>query len=136
MITEPGTGDLLSVLLRGGRSILGGLAGAYAALVGKRIVGYQEETGDLFAPAVALGMAIGRWGCFLAEPPGTATSLPWGLRLDVDQIRALRSCTWCAPNGSKWDVRYLPAPNSRSRSHASRGVSIGKGAAFATLSRS
>ena len=31
------------------------------------------RTGDLFAPAVALAMAIGRFGCLLTEQPGTPT---------------------------------------------------------------
>jgi prolipoprotein diacylglyceryltransferase len=33
--------------------------------VAKRVVGYRLRTGDLFAPAVALGMAVGRIGCLL-----------------------------------------------------------------------
>ena len=37
------------------------------------------KTGDLFAPAVALGMAIGRIGCHLTEAPGRPTTLPWGI---------------------------------------------------------
>jgi phosphatidylglycerol---prolipoprotein diacylglyceryl transferase len=61
-------------------SILGGLSGAYVGvLVAKRLIGYRERTGDLFAPAVALGMAIGRIGCFLTEAPGRPTTLPWGI---------------------------------------------------------
>ncbi len=66
-----------------GRSILGGLAGAYVgALIGKRIGGYPYRTGDLFAPAVAIGLAVGRIGCFLAEAPGRPTSLPWAITVD------------------------------------------------------
>jgi len=68
----------------GNRSILSGLFGAYVgALVAKRIVGYRDITGDLFAPAVALAMAIGRVGCLLTELPGTPTSLPWGITLST-----------------------------------------------------
>jgi phosphatidylglycerol:prolipoprotein diacylglycerol transferase len=64
----------------GARSILGGLVGAYVGvLVAKRIIGYRGKTGDLFAPAVALGMAVGRIGCLLVEAPGRPTSLPWGI---------------------------------------------------------
>ena len=60
--------------LHGNRSILGGLVGAYAgALVGKRVTGYRARTGALFAPAVAAGMAVGRFGCLLTEAPGTPT---------------------------------------------------------------
>jgi prolipoprotein diacylglyceryl transferase len=64
----------------GSHSILGGLLGAYVGvLLAKRIGGYQGKTGDLFAPAVALGMAVGRIGCHLTEAPGRPTSLPWGV---------------------------------------------------------
>jgi phosphatidylglycerol---prolipoprotein diacylglyceryl transferase len=64
----------------GSRSILGGLLGAYlGVLIAKRIGGYTGKTGDLFAPAVALGMAIGRIGCHLTEAPGRPTTLPWGV---------------------------------------------------------
>src|SRR4051794_6506101 len=53
----------------GNRSILGGLVGAWLGVhVAKRLCGYPLRTGDLFAPAVALGMAVGRIGCFLTEP--------------------------------------------------------------------
>ena len=48
-------------------------------LIAKRLGGYRGKTGDLFAPAVALGMAIGRIGCLLTEAPGRPTTLPWGV---------------------------------------------------------
>lgn len=64
----------------GSRSILGGLLGAYlGVLIAKRLGGYRGKTGDLFAPAVALGMAVGRIGCHLTEAPGRPTTLPWGV---------------------------------------------------------
>jgi len=69
--------------LYGSRSILGGLTGAYlGALYGKRVTGYRERTGALFAPAVAAGMAIGRFGCLLTESPGAATGQAWGVVLN------------------------------------------------------
>jgi len=69
--------------LYGNRSILGGLVGAWLGVhVAKRVSGYRLRTGDLFAPAVALGMAVGRIGCFLTEEPGTPTGSGWGLTLD------------------------------------------------------
>ncbi|PZF99186.1 prolipoprotein diacylglyceryl transferase family protein, partial [Nonomuraea aridisoli] len=72
--------DPQDLWLYGSRSILGGLTGAYVGvLVAKRITGYKERTGDLFAPAVALGMAVGRIGCHLTEAPGRPTDLPWGV---------------------------------------------------------
>jgi len=68
--------------LYGNRSILGGLFGAWLGVhVAKRLSGYRLRTGDLFAPAVALGMAIGRIGCFLTEKPGTPTGHAWGITL-------------------------------------------------------
>jgi prolipoprotein diacylglyceryltransferase len=68
--------------LYGNRSILSGLIGAYlGVLLAKRLTGYRARTGDLFAPAVAAGMAIGRVGCLLTELPGTPTSLLWGITL-------------------------------------------------------
>ena len=72
--------------LYGNRSILSGLVGAYlGVLAAKRLVGYREHTGDLFAPAVALGIGVGRIGCLLTELPGTPTSLPWGITLTPEQ---------------------------------------------------
>lgn len=72
--------------LHGNRSILGGLLGAWLGVhVTKRLVGYRSRTGDLFAPAVALGMAVGRVGCLLTEKPGTPTGGGWGITLDAQQ---------------------------------------------------
>ncbi len=69
--------------LYGNRSILGGLVGAWLGVhVAKRLVGYRVRTGDLFAPAVALGMAVGRVGCLLTELPGTPTGTSYGITLD------------------------------------------------------
>ena len=69
--------------LYGNRSILGGLFGAWLGVhVAKRLVGYRQRTGDLFAPAVAAGMAIGRVGCLLTEKPGTPTGGWFGITLD------------------------------------------------------
>jgi prolipoprotein diacylglyceryl transferase len=89
--------SLLGLIEQGGKSILGGLAGAYAgALITKRIVGYREPTGDLFAPAIALGMAIGRWGCFLTEQLGTPTTLPWGIRVSKAAAARIPNCPACS----------------------------------------
>ena len=86
------------ILARGGRSIVGGLAGAYVgAVLTKRLVGYRRRTGDLFAPAVALGMAIGRIGCFLSEQIGTPTTLPWGLQFSDETLRRIPNCPYCVP---------------------------------------
>ncbi len=74
----------------GNRSIIGGLAGAWLGVhLGKRLIGYRPRTGDLFAPAVALGLAVGRVGCLLTELPGTPTGGEWGIVLDRDQAMIL-----------------------------------------------
>jgi prolipoprotein diacylglyceryltransferase len=82
--------SLIEQWMYGNRSILSGLLGAYlGALLMKRLVGYRTSTGDLFAPAVALGMAIGRVGCLLTELPGTPTGLPWGITLTPAEAAAI-----------------------------------------------
>jgi prolipoprotein diacylglyceryltransferase len=97
-VAETGDSTLGGILVRGGRSIVGGLAGAYCgAHLSKRLVGYTRSTGDLFAPAVALAMAIGRIGCLLSEQIGTPTSLPWGVRLDADTLARIPNCPYCTP---------------------------------------
>lgn len=89
--------SLLGAVLAGGKSILGGLAGAYlGALLFKRLLGYHERTGDLFAPAIALGMAIGRVGCLLTEQIGTPTSLPWGISVSRELAAHIPNCPACA----------------------------------------
>jgi len=93
-----GDHSLEGMLLRGGRSILGGRRVAYDGTVAtKKLVGYARRTGDLFAPAVALGMAIGRIGCFLSEQVGTPTTLPWGLRFDDATLARIPNCPYCTP---------------------------------------
>ena len=70
--------------LYGNRSILGGLFGAWLGVhAAKRLVGYRMRTGDLFAPAVAIGMAVGRFGCLFTELPGTPTGTSYGISLDA-----------------------------------------------------
>src|SRR5512143_3377291 len=63
-------------------SILGGVAGAYVGgYIASRIIGKAGCACDAFAPAMALAIAIGRVGCFLAfeDGLGKPTSLPWGV---------------------------------------------------------
>jgi prolipoprotein diacylglyceryltransferase len=82
--------SLLEQWLYGNRSILSGLVGAYlGALLAKRLTGYRAKTGDMFAPAVAAGMAVGRLGCLLTELPGTPASLPWAITLTPDQAATI-----------------------------------------------
>lgn len=66
-----------------GRSIVGALAGAIAAVeLFKAARGIRGSTGLIFVPAFATSVTVGRWGCFLSgledQTHGTATALPWG----------------------------------------------------------
>jgi prolipoprotein diacylglyceryltransferase len=76
--------SLADLALRGGQSVLGGLAGAYlGAIAIKRIIGLRRSTGELFAAPVALGIALGRIGCLLTEIPGRPADLPWSVTVDA-----------------------------------------------------
>lgn len=97
-LTEDGALTLPGLLVDSGKSVLGGLTGAYlGVLITKRLIGYRARTGDVFAPAAALGIAIGRIGCFLTEQVGTPTSLPWGFTPPADVLDRIPNCPWCAP---------------------------------------
>ncbi len=73
-----------SLLLPGGKTIVGGLLGGWLAVeVAKLVLKIHSRTGDLFAIPLCLGIAIGRIGCFVAgladDTYGTPTTLPWGV---------------------------------------------------------
>ena len=68
----------------GGKTIVGALVfGLISVELIKRYIGLRESTGDLYAIPLALGIAIGRIGCFLTglsdNTYGTPTSLPWAV---------------------------------------------------------
>ena len=70
--------------LVGGKTIVGALIGGLLTVeLLKRYVGLRTSTGDLYAIPLAVGIAIGRIGCFLTglsdNTCGTPTSLPWGV---------------------------------------------------------
>ncbi len=70
--------------LLGGKTIVGALAfGLLSVELFKRYVGLRDSTGDLYAIPLALGIAIGRIGCFLTglsdNTYGTPTTLPWAI---------------------------------------------------------
>lgn len=79
---------LLSTIPSHGAAFTGALIGGYAGVVlSERILGVRQCTGDIVAPFIPLGQAIGRLGNFLAaDAYGTPTSLPWG----VHQAGAVR----------------------------------------------
>ena len=67
-----------------GKTVVGGLIGAVVFVeIAKRLSGIRVRTGDLFAVPLAVGMAIGRIGCFLTgladDTYGTPTALWTGV---------------------------------------------------------
>ena len=88
---------LTYVLTHGPKSIIGGLAGGYLAIVlSKRALGYTLSTGDYYAAAIPLALAIGRVGCFLSELPlGTPTTLPWGMTVSPEAAATFVRCPGC-----------------------------------------
>lgn len=67
--------------LLSGRTIVGGLiGGTFSVIAIKKKLGITEKRGNLFAPSIAAGLAIGRIGCFLRGCCcGSETHLPWGV---------------------------------------------------------
>ena len=67
--------------LLSGRTVVGGIVGGWIAVeIEKHRLGIKQKTGDIFAPALALGEAVGRIGCFLAGCcGGIPSALPWAM---------------------------------------------------------
>ena len=70
--------------LNGGKTIVGALVfGLIAVEAMKRYMGVKQSTGDLYAIPLALGIAIGRAGCFLTglsdNTYGRPSTLPWAV---------------------------------------------------------
>ncbi|HEX2916345.1 MAG TPA: prolipoprotein diacylglyceryl transferase family protein [Chloroflexia bacterium] len=80
-----------------GKSIIGGIAGGYLAIaLSKKALNYHISTGDCYAAAIPLAMAIGRVGCFLSELPlGKPTDLPWGVAASPEAASHFTSCQFC-----------------------------------------
>lgn len=83
-LADPAATFTAQSLLLGGKTIVGGLIGGLAGVeLVKLAIGVRRSTGDLYAPALAVAIAIGRIGCFLTgiadDTVGTPTSLPWGV---------------------------------------------------------
>ena len=67
--------------LSDGKTVLGGIFGGYVAVeLTKAWLGVRHSTGDAFALPIAVGLSIGRIGCFFGGCCyGIATELPWGV---------------------------------------------------------
>ncbi len=77
------TQDVGALLSRGGLVWYGGFTGGWVAVIAislmKRVP--VRLTMDLCAPALAVGYALGRVGCFMVQDDyGMPTSLPWGMK--------------------------------------------------------
>ncbi|MBS4535421.1 prolipoprotein diacylglyceryl transferase [Clostridium sp. D2Q-14] len=80
-------GDILKIIniREGGLAIHGGIIGSvFTAIVYCKIRNINFWTiGDITAPSIILGQAIGRWGNFInQEAYGRETDLPWGISVD------------------------------------------------------
>ena len=72
-----------------GRTIVGGLLGGVLAVIAaRRFLHMPAPSGNLFAPGLALAIAIGRLGCFCAGCCyGIPTHLPWGVNFGDGLLR-------------------------------------------------
>jgi phosphatidylglycerol---prolipoprotein diacylglyceryl transferase len=80
------------VFLLQGKTIVGALIGGLIGVEATKLVlGVRAATGDLFAVPLAVGMSIGRVGCFLTglsdRTYGVETTLPWGIDFGDHVIR-------------------------------------------------
>lgn len=81
-----GFGTLGSDLARPSHSLAGALVGGIVAVeLYKWARGIRGSTGAIWVGPLALGIAVGRWGCLFAgladDTYGNPTSLPWGVDL-------------------------------------------------------
>ena len=92
-----GTVPFTYFIAHSGKSIIGAIAGGYLAIyLSKRALGYTLSTGDCYAPAIPVAMAIGRIGCFFSEMPlGTPTTLPWGISSTPEVAAQFTNCLHC-----------------------------------------
>lgn len=96
----------------GGKSYYGGLLGG--ALAGAAFLRFRRLSllsyADAVVPAVALGYAIGRLGCFLnGDDYGTLSHLPWAVRYAVgtEAHAAHAARGWIGP-GEIWSLPIHP----------------------------
>ncbi|MEI6044564.1 MAG: prolipoprotein diacylglyceryl transferase family protein [Chloroflexota bacterium] len=95
--TSQGDVPFTYLIAHSGKSIIGGIAGGYLAIkLSKKALHYNISTGDCYAAAIPLAMAIGRVGCFLSELPlGKPTDLPWGIAASESAAQHFTSCPFC-----------------------------------------
>ncbi|MDD2714402.1 MAG: prolipoprotein diacylglyceryl transferase [Candidatus Wallbacteria bacterium] len=74
-------GGFAPELIFPGKTIVGGLIGGTIAVrIAKRQMGIKTRMGNSIAPAIAIGLAVARIGCFLQGCCfGRPTLLPWGV---------------------------------------------------------
>jgi phosphatidylglycerol:prolipoprotein diacylglycerol transferase len=94
--------DVGLLFSRGGLVWYGGLIGGAAAVIfnSVRLKVPVRFTLDLAAPALAVGYAIGRVGCFLVQDDyGIPTSLPWGMKFPegLPPTTAAKLAEWGVP---------------------------------------
>lgn len=106
------TQDTSALLSRGGLVWYGGFVGGVAAVLfnGWRKRVPPSTTMELTAPALAVGYALGRIGCFLVQDDyGIPTTVPWGMKfpqgLPPTSVAELQKFgVEVPPNLQPWDV--------------------------------
>ena len=96
------SGDFLKIvnIRLGGLAIHGGLIVGFLACFLLCLLWNMRPLNvfDVFAPGIALGQSIGRWGnYFNSEAHGGATSLPWGIPVGGEMVHPtfLYESVWC-----------------------------------------
>ncbi len=95
--TSQGDVPFTYLVAHSGKSIIGGIAGGYIAIkLSKKAFRYNISTGDCYAAAIPLAMAVGRVGCLLSELPlGKPTDLPWGISASESAAQHFTTCPYC-----------------------------------------
>lgn len=80
-LTDPDGPFCTQAWIADGKTIMFGLVGGYLGVeAAKSLLDVRVKTGDSFAIPVAISIAIGRLGCFVAGCCfGVPTDLPWGV---------------------------------------------------------
>ena len=93
-------GNILAIW-KGGLAVHGAIFGGMLAAV--LFAAYHKvsfwQLGDLVAPSLVLGQALGRWGCFFNnEAFGSPTNLPWKLFIpEIYRPEALKAFSYFHP---------------------------------------